>query len=141
MVDLSDLANRTEVQRVYENAKTYICCTLTGSSSSLFAAWTAAGSVGLAWAIVCSGVMMYAAATARKRLKPGLPAPHGGAMLWAAPPPATGGGGGGYMPSPTSKPSEIEPYPVYAQQPQLAVNGAFAAAGPSGSAAATAPLI
>ena len=144
VLDLTVLANRTEVTRVYQDVKTYICCTLTGSSSSLFVSWTVAGSVGLAWAIMCSGIMMYAAATARKRLKPGMPVTHGGAMLWAAPPPPTNAGGGGEYVA-ARKPSEIEPvYSTYAQQqpqPQQAFNGAIASVGPSGSVAATVPLI
>jgi hypothetical protein len=65
--ELDDLSSVKNVHPLYEDAKNYLCCDLSEASDALFIAWTVAGSLGLALALICSVLVIIDAKAARRR--------------------------------------------------------------------------
>jgi hypothetical protein len=65
--ELDDLSSVKNVHPLYEDAKDYLCCDLAEASDALFIAWTVAGSLGLALALLCSVLVVVDAKAARRR--------------------------------------------------------------------------
>lgn len=80
--NLTDIADRRNVEPLYHSVKDYICCNLHGTSYNLWVAWTVVGCLGLVLAALSSGRLMRTAWHRRKAAKAGQEPPAGAAILW-----------------------------------------------------------
>jgi hypothetical protein len=80
--NLTDIADRKNVEPLYHEVKQYICCNLHGTSYDLWVAWTVVGCLGLVLAALSSGRLMRTAWHRRKAAKAGQAPPAGAAILW-----------------------------------------------------------
>ncbi|KAL4855614.1 hypothetical protein ACK3TF_003939 [Chlorella vulgaris] len=142
---LQQQALKSSIDPLYDQIKSYLCCTLSSESSSLWVAWTCAGVIGFVLAVLCSARMVHHTTDMRRfhRMLAAVASAAGGDTHWAAPIAAKGGGeaaqGGSGLAKqvPGLKPATADQY----QDAEIAVaaDGGMAAADASPTASDTAP--
>ncbi|KAI3430897.1 hypothetical protein D9Q98_009306 [Chlorella vulgaris] len=142
---LEQQALKSSIDPLYDQIKSYLCCTLSSETSSLWVAWTCAGVIGFVLAVLCSARMVHHTTDMRRfhRMLAAAAAAAGGDAHWAAPIAAKRGGaaaqGGSGLAKqvPGLKPAAAERY----QDVEIAVaaDGGVAAADASPAASDSAP--
>jgi hypothetical protein len=142
---LEQQALKSSIDPLYDQMKSYLCCTLSSETSSLWVAWTCAGVIGFVLAVLCSARMVHHTTDMRRfhRMLAAAAAAAGGDAHWAAPIAAKRGGaaaqGGSGLAKqvPGLKPAAAERY----QDVEIAVaaDGGVAAADASPAASDSAP--